>query len=196
MNCPGNRRNLEHDLQHGNQHRNAQTCRRKIADPLGSGDFGRRMDLTADGGLQRFLRVDRDDRDQDRNDPVHEQKNSGVHRLSDRHGTDHAHDHDHCGPEHLPVENAGNCSRKVVISGGKHRQDQKHVAQHGAVHKRADDAQDQRRRKTHDQHQIQPRFRKQAQCFPIIIRPVGSKTACRQPRQKFLKIHGCSPCSD
>ena len=154
------------------------------------------MDLTADGGLKRFIRVDRDDRYQDRNDPVHEQKNSGVHRLSDRHGTDHAHDHDHCGPEHLPVENAGNCSRKVVISGGKHRQDQKHVAQHGAVHKRADDAQDQRRRKTHDQHQIQPRFRKQAQCFPIIIRPVGSKTACRQPRQKFLKIHGCSPCSD
>ena len=196
MNCPGNRRNLEHNLQHGNQHRNAQTGRCKIADPLGSGDFGRRMDLTADGGLQRFLRVDRDDRDQDRNDPVHEQKNSGVHRLSDRHGTDYAHDHDHCGPEHLPVENAGNCSRKVVISGGKHGQDQKHVAQHGAVHKCADDAQDQRRRKTHDQHQIQPRFRKQAQCFPIIIRPVGSKTACRQPRQKFLKIHGCSPCSD
>ena len=40
------------------------------------------------------------------------------------------------------------------------------------------------------------RFRKQAQRFPIIIRPVGSKTACRQPHQKFLKIHGSSPCSD
>ena len=154
------------------------------------------MDLTADGGLQRFLRMNGNDCDQDRHDPVHEQENSGVNWLPDCNGANHTHDHDHCGPEHLPVENAGNCSRKVVISGGKHGQDQKHVAQHGAVHKRADDAQDQRCRKTHDQHQIQPRFRKQAQCFPIIIRPVGSKTACRQPRQKFLKIHGCSPCSD
>ena len=124
------------------------------------------MDLTADGGRQRFFRMDCDDRDQDRHDPIHEQKNSGVHRLSDCHGADHAYDHDHCGPEHLPVENTRDRSRKVVISGSKHGQDQKHVPQHGAVYKRADDAQDQRRRKTHNQHQIQSRFRKQAQRFP------------------------------
>ena len=194
VNCPGNRCNLEHDLQHGNEHCDAQTGRCKIADPLGSGKFGRRMDLTADGGRQRFFRMDCDDRDQDRHDPVHKQENSGVDRLSDCRGADHAHDHDHCGPEHLPVENARDRSRKVVISGSKHGQDQKHVAQHGAVHKRADDAQDQCRRKTHNQHQIQSRFRKQAQRFPIIIRPVSSKAACRQPRQKFLKIHGSPPC--
>ena len=196
MNCPGNRCDLEHDLQHGHQHRNAQTGRCKIANPLRGGEFSRRMDLPADGGFQRLLRMHRNDRDQDRRDPVHEQENGGIHRLPDRHRTDHAHDHDHRGPEHLPVQNAGDRRCKVVIPGDERGQSQKDILHHRVVHQCADDAQDQRRSKTHDQHKIQSRFRKQAQRFPIIIRPVGSKTACRQPHQKFLKIHGSSPCSD
>ena len=196
VNCLRNSRYLEHTLEHGNQNRNAEPCRCEIVDPFRRWKLCRRVDLSADCIFQCLLCVLRHDRNQNRHEPVYKQKNSSIHRLSDCQCADHAHDDEHCRPKHLPRKDTRERCSKIVIATDEHGQNQKHIAQRHAVQKRTDHAQDERRKEPRDQHKAQPRFRKQAQRFPIIVRPIRSKAARGQARQKFLEIHGYPPCSD
>ena len=196
VNCLRNSRYLEHTLEHGNQNRNAEPCRCEIVDPFRRGKLCRRVDLSADCIFQCLLCVLRHDRNQNRHEPVYKQKNSSIYRLSDCQCADHAHDDEHCRPKHLPHKDTRERCSEIVIATDEHGQNQKHIAQRHAVQKRTDHAQDERRKEPRDQHKAQPRFRKQAQRFPIIVRPIRSKAARGQARQKFLKIHGYPPCPD